>query len=307
MKHEELHLYYEDLVRELRRKGILCAITSGLACVHFDVAETTKDCDLLCHTGSFGPLLATLAQTPIGDLACAYRGNMTAPLEARWHRGGWTSHFCWGRGPDSVTLDVFGRALRGSTDWEAELAGLYVSPHIVSEMKRTNRDKDWPFISALGARMIEAGDPRGWLHLFDLPVLHKLLARHPCPDELVARRPALGFARDGDKRALGALNAERQLWEQLDELRIRIYQRAVRRYLVAVRKAQIPETAPLLEQHAARVSAAGQHLPESPLKDHGLERLVAEARQTLVDTSVVPAEAFAWVPDITPSFHYLLP
>jgi hypothetical protein len=35
------------------------------------------------------------------------------------------------------------------------------------EMKRTNREKDWPFATALGVKLLEAGDPRGWLHLFN--------------------------------------------------------------------------------------------------------------------------------------------
>jgi len=50
------HLFYEDLVSRLRARGVLCAITSGLACVHYGVAETTQACDLLCHPGSFDAL-----------------------------------------------------------------------------------------------------------------------------------------------------------------------------------------------------------------------------------------------------------
>ena len=48
------------------------AITSGLACVHYGVAETTQDCDLLCHTASFQTLLDLLQETRVDD---------------RWHRG----------------------------------------------------------------------------------------------------------------------------------------------------------------------------------------------------------------------------
>jgi hypothetical protein len=32
----ELHLFFEDLVRELRSRGVVSAITSWLACVHCD-------------------------------------------------------------------------------------------------------------------------------------------------------------------------------------------------------------------------------------------------------------------------------
>jgi hypothetical protein len=148
-----------------------------LARVHFRVAETTQDCDLLCHARDFGLLLEELARAEVDDTVCRYRGNLSAPLDDRWHRGGWTSHFTWGRGPNAVTLDVFGRALRGSSPWQNELSGLYISPHIVAEMKRTNRDKDWPSITALGVRLIEAGDPRGWLHIFDEGELREIERR----------------------------------------------------------------------------------------------------------------------------------
>ena len=91
----DLPAFYEDLVRKLRDQGVVCAITSGLACVHYGIAETTQDCDLLCHPSSFDQLLRLLAFTEINGATCAYRGNISPPLDARWHRGGWTSHFEW--------------------------------------------------------------------------------------------------------------------------------------------------------------------------------------------------------------------
>jgi len=76
----ELHLFYEDLVRKLRDRGVVCAITSGLACVHYGIAETTKDCDLLCKPESFGTLLALLAETTLaGGLA-----GIAATSARRW-------------------------------------------------------------------------------------------------------------------------------------------------------------------------------------------------------------------------------
>ena len=63
----ELEQFYEGLVMKLRERGVVCAITSGMACVHYGVAETTKDCDLLCHTNSFGTLLDLLSETSVKD------------------------------------------------------------------------------------------------------------------------------------------------------------------------------------------------------------------------------------------------
>lgn len=301
MNDEQLHEFYEDLVSGLRDQGVLCAITSGLACVHFDIAETTKDCDLLCHESDFGLLLATLEATVLEGRPCSYRGHLTPPLDARWHRGGWTSHFQWGEGPSAVTLDVFGRALRGSTPWERELAGLYVSPHIIAEMKRTNRDKDWPFITSLGQLLLESGDPRGWLHLYNPDTLRLMLRRHRPPAEVVARRPLLELALRNDDLLEAALLAERQL----DRLRIEVHRRALKPYNLAVIRARIPVTAPLPEQHQARLACAQASLSATPLQAHGLDRLLAEARAA-TERNVRP-EAMAWLPDTRENFNCLRP
>ena len=297
--------FYVEFVRHLRDRGILCAITSDLACVHYAVAETTKDCDLLCHPESFHLLLEELSRRQIGDSPCRYRGKLSPPLHERWHQGGWTSHFEWGTGPDAVTLDVFGVALRGSVPWQHEISGLYASPQIVSEMKRTNRDKDWAFITALGTRMVLVGDSRGWLHLYQASAIDELLEHCQCPPEIVALRPALGLAIDRDPRVAGALNAERSLWEKLDELRIRIYEHALRPYVAAVRKAQIPATASLMEQHQVRVEIAELHLPAAPLQAYGIDRHLADARRWLIESRVVPVEAIDWLPDVRKNFNYL--
>lgn len=303
MTDQDLHIFYEDLVRGLRSKGVLCGITSGLACVHFDIAETTKDCDLLCHPEGFYELLQTLEQTKVDGAYCRYRGNISPPLDFRWHQGGWTSHFQWGEGRHAVTLDVFGRALRGTEPWENQLAGLYVSPAVVAEMKRTNRDKDWPFITLLGELLIETGDPRGWLHLFDAEGVRRLLKTHRCPPELAALRPALQLAIDRDDRMEGVLFAERQLWVELDRLRIQIYERALRPYVVAVRKSQIAEATPLAQQHEMRLCCAAAALRVSPLVEYGLDRHVEEARRATA--KLVQSESLQWLPNVSAHLNYL--
>ena len=305
MNDADLHQFYLNFVARLRGKGVLCAITSGLACVHFGVAETTKDCDLLCHPGSFAVLLDELAKTHVNGLACRYRGNLSPPLDERWHRGGWTSHFTWGQGPGAVTFDVFGQALRASTPWQNELSGLYASPHIVAEMKRTNRDKDWPFITALGTRLIEMGDERGWLHIFDEEILKELLREYSCPPAIASLRPALMLANSADQRLKISLLAERLFWEQLDALRIRIYERALRPYNTAVRKAMMPDTASLSEEHEIRLRCALDHLAPSPLHDYGIGRLIEEAKHAAVVESGLVPEAAQMLPDVTVNFSFI--
>lgn len=142
-----------------------------MACVDFGVAETTKDCDLLCTPESSRKLLDLLSDAALVGQLPSYRGHLTAPLDERWLRGGWTSHFVWDAGGTEAYLDVFGVAPRSSAPWEKELEGFYAGRHTVAEMKRTNRERDWPYATALGAQMIEAWDARGWLHIFDADLL----------------------------------------------------------------------------------------------------------------------------------------
>lgn len=300
-----LYQFYEGFVRQLRERGVICGITSGLACVHYGIAETTQDCDLLCHIGSFSELLELLEATSVDGLACQYRGNISPPLDARWHSGGWTSHFIWATEPDALILDVFGHALRESSPWEQDLLGLYAGPQTVAEMKRTNRDKDWAAITALGVRMIEAGDDRGWLHIFQAETLMELLRDNACPSARTATRPALQMAVAGDSRLAGALNAERKLWEELDRRRIRMLETLLRPYVAAVRKDRVDRQLSLPEEHELRLGCATRHLPFNPLRDYGIDRYIAEAKSALVDTGLIVRDALTWLPDVRIYFKWL--
>ncbi len=300
MTDDELHLFFEDLVRTLRTRGVVCAITSGLACVHYGVAETTMDCDLLCHPGSFQTLLDLLTETNVSSHACHYRGNISPPLDARWHRGGWTSHFQWDTKPDVTTLDIFGLAVRQSSPWQDDIAGLYAGPSIVAEMKRTDRDKDWPFISSLGVELLRARDERGWLHIFEADSLIEMQTQDAIPDAMIAIRPVLRLAANSDSRLRPALLAERHFWQELDRKRIRIYRAALRPYVLAIGRAQIPEAASLAEQHSARLSCAGKTLEPNPVGKYGVERFINEARQATA--AFVQPELIQWLPDVRPHF-----
>ena len=285
---------------ELRTRGVLCAITSGLACVHYGVAETTKDCDLLCHPNSFSTLLEFLEETQIDSQSCHYRGNISPPLAARWHRGGWTSHFQWDSEPEVTKLDIFGYALRQSLPWFDEVSGKYATENIVAEMKRTDRDKDWPFIDSLGTTMLHRGDPRGWLHIFEAEKIPELLSEYKIPDDILKIRPALHLAESGDSLLRGALRAERQFWQELDRLRIRICRVALRPFVLAMGRVKIPTDATILQQHELRLGCAESFLEPNPIGKYGVEQLIEEARAA---TSVlVNPNLLQWLPDVRPHF-----
>jgi hypothetical protein len=204
-----------------------------------------------------------------------------------------------------VTLDLFGSALRQSSPWEEEVFGLYAGPQTVAEMKRTVRDKNWATITALGVRMIEANDERGWLHIYDAETLTDLLGIHNCPPELVHQRPALHLALEEDPRTVGALNAERKLWEELDRRRIQLLERQLRPYVSAMRKELADRELSLQEEHAVRVACASRLLPANPLKDYGLDKYISEARTSLVASGLIPESGLTWLPEVRSYFHWL--
>ena len=73
----DLDRFYENLVTSIRADGALCAITSGMACVRYNVAHSTKDCDVLCATESAELFLNRLVQTVFEGASCSYRGHLT--------------------------------------------------------------------------------------------------------------------------------------------------------------------------------------------------------------------------------------
>jgi hypothetical protein len=297
----ELDRFFEQLVATVQATGGVCAITSGMACVQYGVAQATQDCDLLCAADSAGQLLNVLRATPLHGVGCSYRGHLTPPLDRRWLRGGWISHFDWDRGEVAAYLDVFGVAPRASSAWPTEGAGILTGMHTVAEMKRTDRAKDWPCATALGVKLLEDGDPRGWLHIFDVITLREVFARVPLPDAQVAQRPCLALLRDDDPRLELAVFGETVFWQMLDRLRTQVYQRALRKYFTAVKKDPQADSPDLDRQHEVRVRHAEQLLPTSPLRDYGLERLVAEARSKA--GALVAAGALDWLPDA--SLHFV--
>jgi hypothetical protein len=300
LSYAELEQFYEGLVARARRRGIACAITSGMACVAFGVAQATKDCDLLCAPEGAGKFLGLLEEASLRGHLPSYRGHLTPPLDARWLRGGWTSHFVWDAAGAEAYLDVFGVAPRGSSRWEVELQGFYAGPHTVAEMKRTNREKDWPFVTALGVKLLETGDPRGWLHLFNYDVLVQTAEKLSCPPEVIALRPVLGLLRAGDERLEVALKGEIEFWNQLDRLRIRVHEHAVRPYMLAIKRDRRSNDPALRTQHLVRVEHAERLLPVNPLRQHGLERLIAEAQAQAA--RFVPPAALDWLPDVRGCF-----
>jgi len=112
---------------------------------------------MLCQPEAAGRLFDLRLETKLNGALPLYRSHITPPLDTRWLRGGWTSHFQWKSAETEAYLDVFGVAPRASSPWQSDLRGCHASPHTVAEMKRTDRQKDWPFATVLGVKLLEAG------------------------------------------------------------------------------------------------------------------------------------------------------
>lgn len=301
VSYAELEEFFTGLVASAQSRGIPCAITSGMACVHFGVAATTKDCDVLCGSDHSDAFRTLIAATRFRGLKANYRGKISPPLDARWMRGGWTAHFTWKTRPDETCLDIFGVAPRASLPWANELSGIYAHPNVVGEMKRTNREKDWPFATALGGQMLESGDARGWLHLHDIEVLRRWAKASPPPGDILLVRPLLRLAPFKDTlQAKRLLLAEQVFWGGLDEIRIRIYLGHLRHYTSAVRSALHGGAPTLRESHEVRVACALQNLPFTPLRDYGLTRMIEEATRNT--GSIMGEDAVKFLPDSARNF-----
>jgi hypothetical protein len=303
ISYKESTEFFESLVHRLREHGVVCAITSGMACVALGLSTQTKDCDVLCDPGSAREFLRVLSDSTFHDMHCVYRGRTTPPCDSRWLRGGWTSHFEWKVPSGKVQLDAFGVPPRGSQSWQRTIVGDYVGLASLAEMKQTDRDKDWPFVTGIGMKMIEAGNAQGWLYLFDAQLIRRLASRFPLPDEIIQRRPILSLITQKRELLSDALQAEREFWRELNRERLSVYSAAQRTYARELRKLKPPGAMDLMHDHKLRVACARDHLPQRPIRDYGVERIIESARKN-VARRYFP-ELLQWLPNVEPAFGEL--
>lgn len=276
----DLDVFYRGLVARLRRRRVPCAIAGGLACVEFGIVEHTEDCDLLCRPAGAETLFSILVGSQFQGSRCRYRSALSAPLDRRWLDGGWTSHFTWGTGRGECPyLDVFGVPPRVTGPWERRYRGPFADRETVAEMKRTRRRKDWDQSTALGLQLLERGTETGWLQVFDAEVLAELAERLPRPSRLFGVRPVLRLAFEKNPLLSRAVQIEIEFWSRLDTERLRVFEAAGRPYAVAVLRQSKSKRYTMVEEHEDRVVLAEHLLPLDPLREHGIDRLVASARE----------------------------
>ncbi len=274
--------FYSGFLKSLKIKGVPCVITGGLACVEFGIAEHTADCDVIFSPEHTSKFLGTLKHTSFHGETCHYRSLFSPPLDRRWLTGGYTCHFQWKtKTTENAYLDVFGVPPHITTPWQQEKKGFIAGRQTVAEMKRTNRRKDWDQATAIGLQMIERGDSRGWLHLFDTETLLSLIEIFPCGKNEISQRPVLKLVLEKNPLLERAVQTEIEFWTHLDRLRLKIYENSLRKYSSSLYKNKSLKHSSFIQQHLIRLEHAEHLLSTNPIGDYGIDRLVAEAKRII--------------------------
>jgi hypothetical protein len=264
---------------ELRGAGIPFAITSGMACVHYGLQQNTKDSDWIIPAGALGRLRDLLVQLEgaLPPWRVSYRQIFGAPLEAEFMQHGWTSHLSIWDNAASVEhkVDIFSKPPRVKTEEiEADTEG-WATRHVVAQMKRTDRDKDWPIVQGLGQQLSERNIALCMLHLTDAEALMAAWSTaHPHERAAtMVRRPllrALDASPAPEKLDLERLLAlERLVWERVNKLRHEQYTRAWKDFYRQWRHEddwEWPVSEQFWLQHRRVIQAVRRHgLPPNPL------------------------------------------
>ncbi|OQX15211.1 MAG: hypothetical protein BWK80_41160 [Desulfobacteraceae bacterium IS3] len=279
MKIAELMGWFEGLAGELRSSGISTEITSGLACVHYRFAEFTKDCDVWTdpqHAHDFLNFIAgkTFEQKPV-----CYRSPMSAPIDIRWLAGGWSSHLSWGE-QQRVKLDIFGRPPRITGKQEINKKALFSDLETLVLVKKTQREKDWDSINFMAMQMLESGNQRGLLHLYQAKNLTNILSASVVSEDMVKERPLLEVLKKAGEEKIDSLtHAEKRFWQKVDHYRLEIYQKALTEYAKEAKKILIKKSA-FLVAHQKLCDLAEGALPTHPLKGRE-EEIIEKSKKIL--------------------------
>lgn len=281
--------FLKDFAARMRGAGIRFAITSGMACVHYGIQQTTKDSDWIIPPEDlerFRDFLETLERQTL-PWRVSYRTVFGAPLEADYLAHGWTSHISVRDRADAAEhhVDLFGkppRVARIDTDPDDPA---FASRHVVAQMKRTDRDRDWPIVDALGLQLRVDAPELALRHIQDPALLLEAWRRasRESRDAAAVHRPLLNLVPGiSDPDRLDAwLRLERILWETVNQERYSVFERAWKEFYRRWRSGADTDLHPqgaFVEQHVWLLRAAAEFgLPQNPLNDEERERVYQRA------------------------------
>lgn len=304
--------FLEQFRSELHAAGVRFAITSGQACVYFGIQQTTKDSDWIVEPEDLSRLRAMLSEMEeAGRTRVSFRGVCGAPPEQEFLGNGWTSHLAiTDEDSDEHHLDFFGKAPRVVDLERDEFEPDYASRQVVAQMKKTDREKDWPIVFALGRQAVARGDDRGLLHGQDADWLIDSWNNvdQKDRDELIRQRPLLGLIDSEPSRLRRAIVIEKQIWTTVNRERYGVYQRSWKELFRQWRREPEfgwPPDEPFLQQHQLLSAAARRYrLPQAPLTESVRRDALAKAKSDAVEILAASDEELG---RIIPPLEVLLP
>ena len=254
---------YLELTREFNAGALRAVICSGQAAVLHRLAIASKDGDWILREE---PAALDHIRGVLARRGARYRFG--APLDARWMAGGWSAHLEFRQAGLRVRTDFFTRPPRVAPDelermWR-EQEGRdppFTDARILAEMKKTDREKDYPFIGELARRM---QDPRDRvLYARSAGDLIELARRSPALVRgLLAERPLLARIGAGRRALAEAIQLEMLDLMEQNESRLAAYREASSAWAeLWPALARELDGLPLPEAHARMTARAEDVLP----------------------------------------------
>lgn len=158
--------------------------------------------------------------------------RLGAPLDVRWLRGGWSSHFEFTRSGYRARTDFVTQPPRLSVQdlaqlWkEQENSSEFPVPTIdlqrLARLKLTQRERDYVFIGEIARKFSSPRAQMLWSR--SARDLIRLAAEHPqLPQQLAQERPLLRQIKQGRQALEAALDFERRELLRADEARLALY------------------------------------------------------------------------------------
>jgi len=249
---------YFALTEAFNQDAPTVALASGQAVVFYRIAIMSKDGDWVIREA---PDACERVLRELERRGARYR--IGAPLDVRWLKGGWSSHFeFFDERRRRVRCDFVSRPPRVSP---ASLAALFerargetlvaVDPESLILMKQTQRAKDYAVIGELALLL----PPEREIEFTTDP--DRLLALAPAVGGS-SRRPAVhaALSTGGRRSVVAALAAEADDLQLRDAARLTVYEQAAELYVGECRAQGLANLA-LREAHARLCELADRCLP----------------------------------------------
>ena len=254
---------YLELTNLFNTNKLRAIISSGQAVVLHHIAIMSKDGDWILREDS-----ETMKHilTVLSEYGARYRFGV--PLDIRWLSGGWSSHFEFRYKQLRIRTDFVTRPPRISESWlkrlwkEQEIRDIpFVDLKTLTEIKKTNREKDYAVIGELVRLMSEPRDQL--LYSRSARDLIALAERYPdIMSELMNLRPVLKYVREGKRRLEERLDAERRVLIHTNEKRLKNYMDSAENWLKIWPEIQNDITGcSLVKAHEIIVNRANRVLP----------------------------------------------